>query len=225
MSIEGVYDFFYDGGSFLVEFRANGEFFAPDYPAHAHYTLKDGQVSISDWGKYGEYELTVTGTEMKGHTKGKPDSWRTASKKRDFLPGEVLMHQSSEWDWEYAGGHFPVEFMGDGHFHCHQYEAHSHWKFVGDLIEINWGKFGTYEMTLDAEAKTMSGHLKGNPSDWRKAKLLKALEHGHSHGGHGHSHDGGCGGHDHHDHEHDHKHGAGDCGGHDHHHHDDKCGH
>ena len=68
-------------------------------------------------------------------------------------------------------------------------------------VEINWDKYGEYVMTVvspaavaitcqsarlptepsvalpqDAAAKTMTGHTKGKPDDWRKATYLKVRE-------------------------------------------------
>lgn len=42
-------------------------------------------------------------------------------------------------------------------------------------VEINWGKFGTYELTIAADGESMDGSAKGQPENWRKAKRLRSL--------------------------------------------------
>ena len=42
-------------------------------------------------------------------------------------------------------------------------------------MEINWGKYGTYQLTLAADGESMSGSVKGQPSSWRKATRLRSL--------------------------------------------------
>ena len=42
-------------------------------------------------------------------------------------------------------------------------------------VEIDWGKFGKYELTIAADGESMDGSAKGQPANWRKAKRLKAL--------------------------------------------------
>lgn len=85
----------------------------------------------------------------------------------------------TEWAFEYAGGRFAVQFRGDGfnHFHCHEYQAHSHWKLEGanhDELTISWGQYGTYIMRMNGKEAT--GHSVGNPGDWRKMKHVRDLE-------------------------------------------------
>jgi hypothetical protein len=51
--------FEYDGGSFGVQFKADGynHFNCPSYPEHSHYTLDThnapGNMMEIDWGKFG----------------------------------------------------------------------------------------------------------------------------------------------------------------------------
>ena len=42
-------------------------------------------------------------------------------------------------------------------------------------VEISWGKYGTYQLTLAADGESMSGSVKGQPSSWRKATRLRSL--------------------------------------------------
>jgi len=52
--------------------------------------------------------------------------------KRPFTVAEMKL-LDSEWDFQHAGGNFPVEFRADGynHFVCAQFSAHSHWSLTG----------------------------------------------------------------------------------------------
>lgn len=67
-----------------------------------------------------------------------------------------------------------------------------------NTVTVEWADLGTYEMKIDSCCGTMEGSLKGDESDWRKAKKTGELDHVHSHeeAAHGHSHDGAaCTGH------------------------------
>ena len=35
-------------------------------------------------------------------------------------------------------------------------------------MAIEWGKYGSYDFTLDVEKKVMTGALRGNPASWRR---------------------------------------------------------
>ena len=50
----------------------------------------------------------------------------------------------TEWDFEWSGGSFPVEFKADGynHFKCATFPAHAHWSFNEGKIFINWAEYG-----------------------------------------------------------------------------------
>merc|ERR1711865_695249 len=68
----------------------------------------------------------------------------------------------------------------------------------GSNLGTKWADLGTYEMKVDSCCGTMEGSMKGDASDWRKAKKTGELDHTHSHeeAPHGHSHDGqACSGH------------------------------
>jgi len=93
-----------------------------------------------------------------------------------------MMLFDSVWDFQHPGGSFPVEFRADAynHFICNDFPTHSHWKILNDetdtpKVEINWGKFGTYELTIAADGESMDGSAKGQPENWRKAKRLRSL--------------------------------------------------
>jgi hypothetical protein len=91
-----------------------------------------------------------------------------------------------------------VQFRGDGlnHFVCPQFPAHSHWSQDGAKVTINWDKYGVYEMVLDVASGTMTGSKRGDPTNWRRARFLRALgaaealegitdhDHSHKHGEH-----------------------------------------
>ena len=55
---EGVYNWSYSGGGFVVELRPYGSFYCKSYPASASWSLV-GNVITVDWKKYGKYELEV----------------------------------------------------------------------------------------------------------------------------------------------------------------------
>ena len=42
-------------------------------------------------------------------------------------------------------------------------------------IEINWGKFGDYVMTIAKDGQSMTGSAKNDKSNWRKATRLREL--------------------------------------------------
>ena len=79
MSIEGVWNWVYEGGSFEVNFAPGSEFVCRQYPAHSHWNIQGNKVSVN-WGKYGKYEMTVSadGKSMEGNYVGYPDDWRKA---------------------------------------------------------------------------------------------------------------------------------------------------
>ena len=113
---------------------------------------------------------------------GSKDNWRKLEFLRSFTPEEMIVQGDyscgSVWNFEYAGGAFEVQFMFDSynHFNCPKFPAHSHWIIVeGKHIEINWGKFGKYDLVVDATSGTMVGCKKGEPDNWRKATFIRPL--------------------------------------------------
>merc|ERR1719247_3647896 len=99
---------------------------------------------------------------MDGHLVGKETDWRKAAFKRALSPVEAVLlgdGAGTEWDFQWSGGSFPVQFKADGynHFKCEEFPAHAHWSLEGDSLKINWSQFGKYTLTVDAAAKTMSG--------------------------------------------------------------------
>ena len=101
--------------------------------------------------------------------------------KRTFTVAELML-MDSEWELEHPGGKFNIEFRADGfnHFVCNDFPAHSHWSLpngesASPTVNIDWGKFGQYELVIAADGLTMSGSAKGKPENWRKAIRLKAL--------------------------------------------------
>lgn len=177
----GVYVWSYSGGSFDVAFRPQGTFYCSKYPAKASWKVEGDSLSI-EWGKFGSYTFTLGGGEsIDGHAVGQPTNWRKLSFKRDFDATEQALvgdGYGSVWDFEYAKGHFEVEFHADGynHFVCKSYPAHSHWLSTEDgLVQVFWGQYGDYELRLDAATKTFNGQKSGQPANWRKAHFLRNL--------------------------------------------------
>lgn len=101
---------------------------------------------------------------------------------RPFSAEELLVQgefgAGSVWNFEYEGGSFEVQFMFDSynHFNCPSYPAHSHWKMIdGKAVEINWGKYGNYELEVDECCGLMTGNKKDDKSSWRKATFIRPL--------------------------------------------------
>ena len=61
------------------------------------------------------------------------------------------------WDFAWEKGSFPIELRPGGVFYCEQYKAHAHWTLTGDQIEIRWGQYGQYVLTVGADGKSMVG--------------------------------------------------------------------
>ena len=88
--MDSQWAFEHAGGTFEVEFRADAfnHFVCGAYPAHAHWRLEDAgsptPTVYINWGKYGEYELTMApdGESMEGSAKGNPEQWRKAARLR-----------------------------------------------------------------------------------------------------------------------------------------------
>jgi hypothetical protein len=158
-------------------------FFCGKYPSNASWTVNADTLLI-DWKNYGTYEfpLKEDNSSLDGYASGKPENWRNLEYLRDFNDGEKLLLGDgfgSAWDFQYEKGHFEVRFQCDGfnHFVCPQYPAHSHWSMdeeTGDIL-VNWGSYGDYELHVEAETGDLVGNKKGQPSNWRRAKLLRAL--------------------------------------------------
>jgi len=111
------------------------------------------------------------------------------------------------WDWQYEHGNFEVNFCEKNEFVCDTYPAHAHWFMIGPgKVHVDWGRYGTYNMTISADGKSMEGCYVGYPDDWRKARFVRkhteeekkkhadmaAHAHDHTHE-HSHDHDGDCG--------------------------------
>jgi len=191
--VVGWYDFEWARGSFEVCFRPAGHFFCPKFQAPARWTFTDGVVDI-DWAKFGKYSLKFDaqakmmdgGLVVDSGKEPAETDWRKAKHLRQLSPVEALIigkGAGSLWDFEWSGGKFEVEFKADGynHFKCSQFPAHAHWSLAGDVLRINWAQYGKYTLTVDADAKTMSGASDGaedppKDDEWRKAKFSKDCE-------------------------------------------------
>jgi hypothetical protein len=80
-----------------------------------------------------------------------------------------------EWNFIWEGGSFPVEFRPQNVFFCEQFQAHAHWSISGNIVSINWGKYGEYELTIAPDGKSLEGGAKGAPANWRKATPIRSL--------------------------------------------------
>ena len=199
--------------------RPSGVFYCSKYPSQASWLLSEGTITIN-WGTFGTYELTREAAEegvgggggvsvgeatcFKGSLVGKPASWRTMTSTRiGFSEIETCLYGEgggSVWSFIWSGGAFDVEFRFDGfqHFVCPQFPTHSHWSFSedGQKVLIDFGKYGEFEMLVDASNKTMEGFKKEQPTNWRRATFIRSLgvdslstvpDHNHDHGGHVHT--------------------------------------
>jgi len=221
MSIRsGIYNWSYQGGNFLVAFRPGGAFYCEKFPAAATWSSTASILSVN-WKNFGSYEFPLKNdgnTIVEGYVTNNRTNWRKIEYVRDFNATErVLLGDGygTVWSFIWEKGAFEIEFRTDGfnHFVCKQYPAHSHWKIVDDVINVNWGQFGEYVLTLNPTTGELSGHKKDQPSNWRRATLIRVLgadslasvpshdhahehKHGEScnhHGNHGHKHDSKCG--------------------------------
>lgn len=193
----GYYNFSWSGGTFEVQLRANGIFYCAKHPCDAKWGYNvESQTLDIDWGKFGQYVLVVKGDELVGSVRGSQDEkdWRKASLKRAFTQQEELL-SASAWMLHHEGGTpFRVEFRADGHFNCDAYPGHHFYKLDGDKVAVDWGKFGSYDFTLDAAAKVMTGSLRGDPASWRKCEYVGPIAAHIANECSGHHH-GGCSGH------------------------------
>ena len=178
---EGVYSFIHPGGEFEVHLRDKGRFWAPKFQCKSTWSLDNSGGILIDFQQYGQYSLQPTEDGFSGSAVGKPESWRRMVKTRSFSPAERAL-MDSRWEFEHAGGKFEVEFRADAfnHFVCEAFPAHSHWRLDGadtptPTVYINWGKYGEYELTLEADGSAASGSVKGRPANWRKMRNLGAL--------------------------------------------------
>jgi hypothetical protein len=180
MDISGHYNWIYANGQFPILLRPNGVFCCPKFPAASTWSQDGDQVTIN-WGKYGIYNMkATTPVLLEGHTATNPSDWRKMEKVKALSDTEKLLlgdGGGSVWDFQWEKGSFEVEFICDSinHFVCKQFPAHSHWSLNENTLDIDWGKYGKYELVMDPASKTMTGFVKNNPSSWRKAKFLRPL--------------------------------------------------
>ena len=82
------------------------------------------------------------------------------------------------YSFEWKGGTFDVEFRPDGVFWCKKFPAEASYAVEGDVVKVDWGKFGKYELRADGgNPKSLVGAVAGssNPDDWRKANFVRAF--------------------------------------------------
>lgn len=118
----GVYHFEHAGGTFDVHLRPGGQFFAPQFMARSSWELTEDRNLLIDFGKFGDYRLAMTNGQpamFEGSAVGQPSNWRKMCFKAPFSPAYRKL-MDSVWNFEHAGGSFPVEFRADSfnHFVC-----------------------------------------------------------------------------------------------------------
>jgi len=149
--------------------------------------MEGDRISL-DWNNFGKYELAFSSESksMQGNAIPKNEAddknWRKAVFRGPLSAAELVLigdGAGSEWEFEWSGGSFPVQFKADGynHFKCNLFPAHAHWSLEDTKLRINWGEYGQYDLDVDSEAKTMEGAMVGGTpeTDWRKAKFLHNL--------------------------------------------------
>lgn len=82
------------------------------------------------------------------------------------------------YDFQWSGGSFLICFRPGGTFFAPKFQAQARWEMKDNVVQIDWVKFGKYEMTFDPETRSMTGN--GIPktdaeTNWRKAKFLNEL--------------------------------------------------
>merc|ERR1712207_130174 len=112
---------------------------------------------------------------------GDDKNWRKATFKGPLSAAELALigdGAGTEWDFEWSGGSFPVQFKADGynHFKCNDFPAHAHWSLEDTKLRINWGEYGQYDLVVDAEAKTMEGGQVGGVSFGSAGLLLPQVQ-------------------------------------------------
>ena len=93
MIMDSEWEFEHPGGSFAIEFRADGlnSFVCEDFPVKkATWRLEESESETPtvyiNWGRYGEYELKMAhdGESMTGSAKGNAVEWRSAVRLRSL---------------------------------------------------------------------------------------------------------------------------------------------
>jgi len=206
MELSGHYNWIYASGNFPVSLRPSGVFNCPKFPASSSWKHENDNLSVN-FGKYGTYLMKSSSNTNKifeGYLSTNPNDWRKMEYVKPLSESETLLigdGGGSVWEWEWEKGTFEVEFICDAinHFVCKQFPAHSHWSLNDNTIDVDWGKYGKYELVIDPSTKTMTGFVKNNNLSWRKAKFIRPLgidaltsapSHDHSHH---HEHGSSCG--------------------------------
>ena len=83
------------------------------------------------------------------------------------------MAEVGVYNFEYAGGSFPIHLRTQGRFFCPQYQARAVYEVEGNVIRIDWGKFGKYELTSSDGGRTWAGSYIGEPGNWRKMQFAR----------------------------------------------------
>jgi len=76
--------------------------------------------------------------------------------------------------WEH--GSLLICLRPGGQLYCHKHEASATWALDGDVVRIDWERFGKYEMRVLAD-RSMVGHAVGGHDyfDWRRAEFKRPL--------------------------------------------------
>ena len=74
------------------------------------------------------------------------------------------------YDFSWSGGSFEVCFRLAGMFFCPKFLAPSKWTMEGDMIKIDWAKFGKYELLFDPAIKSMEGNAIPKSDDEKNSR-------------------------------------------------------
>jgi len=85
------------------------------------------------------------------------------------------------YKFDHAGGSFEVHLRSKSRFFCPTFQAKATWYANDqDMVMIDWGKFGSYEMALvkvddpnDPKVLEFEGSVTGKPENWRKMQLKR----------------------------------------------------
>lgn len=83
------------------------------------------------------------------------------------------------YDFNWSGGTFLVCLRPAGTFFCPAFQVASRWELEGNTVNIDWAKYGKYELTFDPATRSMEGNAlpkkEGDEKNWRKAVFKNGL--------------------------------------------------
>jgi len=78
------------------------------------------------------------------------------------------------YNWTYQGGNFLVAFRPRGVFYCEKFPAAASWSNSGNVLTVDWKKFGVYEFPLRGDNNvSLDGYVQNNRENWRKVEFVR----------------------------------------------------